>query len=248
MSVLVIGASGATGSLVVDLLLRKGEAVVVILRPAAELPKAWENQKGLKIIRNLAAEMSSADWLPLLNECNTVVSCLGHTLSWKGIYGKPRRLVKDTVQHICEAAMSPERTIPLRFILMNTAGNRNHDLKEKVSIAHRMLLALIRAVLPPHADNEEAANYLRLKIGQNHPGIEWVAVRPVSLVNEEKISPYEVYPSPVRSALFDAGKVSRLNVADLMRRLATDDALWQFWKGQMPVIYNAQDSSKEGQA
>jgi hypothetical protein len=87
-------------------------------------------------------------------------------------------------------------------------------------------------------DNERAADYLRTSIGQNDGAIEWVAVRPDTLINEAEVTAYEMHPSPTRSAVFDAGSISRINVADFMARLITEDDLWNRWKGQMPVIYN----------
>lgn len=68
--------------------------------------------------------------------------------------------------------------------------------------------------------------------------MEWAAVRPDGLINEDRVTEYELYPSPVRSAIFDAGKTSRINVAHFMANLITDESAWQEWKGQMPVIYN----------
>jgi len=93
-------------------------------------------------------------------------------------------------------------------------------------------------LLPPHSDNEHAAYYLRTQVGQNHPAIEWAAVRPDSLVDSSDVTDYEIHPSPTRSAIFNAGETSRINVADLMARLITEEDLWEQWKGQMPVIYN----------
>ncbi|WP_231617681.1 SDR family oxidoreductase [Novipirellula aureliae] len=87
-------------------------------------------------------------------------------------------------------------------------------------------------------DNENAADYLRTKIGQNHKAIEWSAVRPDSLTNEQKVSEYELHASPTRSAIFNPGVPSRINVAHFMADLITDVATWNIWKGQMPVIYN----------
>ena len=65
-----------------------------------------------------------------------------------------------------------------------------------------------------------------------------VAVRPDGLVNEDKVTEYEIYPSPTRSAIFDAGKTSRINVGHFMAKLIRENAIWNRWKGQMPVIYN----------
>jgi hypothetical protein len=99
-------------------------------------------------------------------------------------------------------------------------------------------MGLIRLLLPPHVDNEQAVDYLRTKIGQNSEEIEWAAVRPDNLIDEDRVTAYEVYASPIRSAIFDAGVTSRINVAHFMADLITDDDTWNKWKGQMPVIYN----------
>jgi hypothetical protein len=101
---------------------------------------------------------------------------------------------------------------------------------------------LIRLLVPPHRDNEQAADYLRIQIGQQDRAIEWAAVRPDTLINEDEVTEYEVHPSPTRSAIFDAGKTSRINVGHFMAELITDDELWNRWKGQMPVIYIKESS------
>ncbi len=72
--------------------------------------------------------------------------------------------------------------------------------------------------------------------------VEWVAVRPDGLIDEKNISPYEIHPSPTRSAIFNAGKTSRINVAHFMTDLIMDNQTWNQWKGQMPVIYNTESS------
>jgi hypothetical protein len=122
---------------------------------------------------------------------------------------------------------------------MNTTGNRNRDLPEPVSLGERVVVGIMRLLLPPQADNEQAAEYLRTQIGKHDRDIEWTVVRPDTLVNEAAASEYEVVPSPTRSAVFNPGTTSRANVAHFMARLITDETLWSEWKGTMPVIYNA---------
>ncbi len=128
---------------------------------------------------------------------------------------------------------------------MNTTGNRNRDLEEAISFGEKCVIGLIRLLVPPHRDNEQAADYLRIQIGQQDRAIEWAAVRPDTLINEDEVTEYEVHPSPTRSAIFDAGKTSRINVGHFMAELITDDELWNRWKGQMPVIY-IKESSQSG--
>ena len=178
-------------------------------------------------------------------DCQAIVSCLGHNLTWKGIYGQPRKLVTDATRRLCEAikANKPEQAV--RFILMNTTANRNRDLNEPISFAQKCVIALLRLLLPPHVDNEKAADYLRTKIEQNNECIEWTAVRPDGLTNDDEVTDYEIHPSPTRSAIFNAGKISRINVGHFMANLISDDDLWKKWKGQMPVIYNKSSVDKK---
>jgi hypothetical protein len=173
-----------------------------------------------------------------VNGCHAVASCLGHNISFKGMFGQPRMLVSDATRRLCNAihANNPDR--PVRFVLMNTAGNSNRDIPEKVSSSEKLVVGLIRLFLPPHLDNERAADHLRTKIGPNDKCIEWVVVRPDTLINEAEVSDYEVHASPIRSATFNAGKTSRINTGHFMADLITDDVVFGKWKGQMPVIYN----------
>lgn len=238
MATLVLGASGATGRLLVEQLLSRGGRVVAIVRTPAKLLEASSDHDQLSIIRASILDLGDDEIAQHVNGCTAVASCLGHNLNWKGIYGHPRRLVTDATRRVCEAirANAPKR--PVKFVLMNTAGNSNRNVPEPISLGERCVIGVIRTLLPPQADNEAAADYLRTHIGQNDMAIEWAAVRPDTLVNEDRVSKYEVHPSPTRSALFNAGATSRINVAHFMADLIAEDSTWNRWKGQMPVIYN----------
>ena len=238
MTTLVVGASGATGRQLVAQLLNQGQHVKAIVRSAEKLPEAIKNESRLTIIKASILELSEAEMAEHVAGCDAVASCLGHNLTLKGIYGKPRRLVTDATRRLCNAikANTPKKSI--KYVLMNTSGNRNRDLDEPISFGQKCVIALLRLLLPPHVDNEKAADYLRTNIGQNDAMVEWVAVRPDGLIDEPMVTEYEVHPSPIRSAIFDAGKVSRINVAHFMATLIDNDDLWQKWKGQMPVIYS----------
>ena len=96
----------------------------------------------------------------------------------------------------------------------------------------------MRFLLPPQRDNELAIGYLIDTVGISNKHIEWIAVRPDTLINEVEVSEYIVHPSPIRSPIFDAGKTSRINVADFMVSLLKDEELWEKWKYKTPVIYN----------
>ena len=236
--ILVVGASGATGRLLVQALLNRGQSVIAIVRSPKKLPNTLREHHNLKIVHANPLDLTSAQMAQYIGQCRAVASCLGHTMTWRGIYGQPRRLVTDAVCQLCNAITANQAEQPTKVVLMNTAGNSNRDLHEQVSFMQQCTVWLIRVLLPPHADNENAADYLRIEIGQHNPNIEWSVVRPDNLTNEVQVTEYEVYPSPIRSAIFDAGSTSRANVSDFMASLITEDGLWSQWKGQMPVIYN----------
>lgn len=177
-------------------------------------------------------------------DCQAVASCLGHNLTRKGLFGKPRNLVTDTVRLLCEAILRTTPEKPINFVLMNTAGNSNRDRNEPISFGQKIVIALLRLLLPPHTDNEKAADFLRVNIGQRNPYIEWTVVRPDTLINEENVTGYSLHSSPIRSALFNPGKTSRINVGHFMARLILVDDIWNKWKGQMPVIYNEPENGK----
>jgi len=238
MTTLVVGASGATGKNLVEQLLISKQKVKVIVRSPENLPQSFASNDQLTIIKASVLDISENEIAEHLQDCSAVVSCLGHTLSWKGIYGNPRRLVTDAVDLLCNAIENNAPDKPVKFVLMNTTGNSNRDLDEPISRGQKIVIGLLRLLLPPHVDNEKAADYLRIKVGQKNKFIEWVAVRPDGLVNEDKVTEYELYPSPTRSAIFDAGTISRINVGHFMAELITENDLWNKWKGKMPVIYS----------
>ncbi|MBC8366188.1 SDR family oxidoreductase [bacterium] len=239
MTTLVVGASGATGRLLVEQLLSRGQRVKILVRSVNSLPEKVLKHENLTVILASVLDLGDSEMSQHVQGCDAVVSCLGHNISFKGLFGQPRRLVRDATRRLCGAIKANEVEVPLKFLLMNTTGNSNRDLSEEISFAQKCVLGLLRLLLPPHADNEQAADYLRTEVGQNDNQIEWTAIRPDNLIDDSETSSYEVHPSPTRSAIFNAGTTSRINVAHFMAELIHDQALWTRWKGQMPVIYNS---------
>jgi putative NADH-flavin reductase len=238
MDVLVVGATGATGHLLVGQLLDRGHDVRAVVRSPDRLPEALRDHERLSLTEASLLDLTDAELAQLVDGCDAVASCLGHNLDAKGMFGKPRRLVTDAARRLCGAIRANGADRPTKYVLMNTAGNTNRDLDEPASFAQRSVVGVLRVVLPPQADNEQAAEYLRAVVGQDDAAVEWVAVRPDSLIDEDRVTDYEIHPSPIRDPIFDAGETSRINVAHFMAELITDDEMWNAWKGQMPVIYN----------
>ena len=232
--VLVVGASGATGKLVVAELLQRNVEVISIVRVAGALVDTVGRPPNYcEIVANIA-ELTEQELASHLVGCGVVISCLGHKPSFEGIFGEPRLLVTETIKKVASALESIAPDDKLKIILMNSTGNSNRDIPEKPPFSQRVVISILRMLLPPHVDNEQAADFFRTTIGQDHQRLEWVAVRPDRLTNESKVTAYTTYPSPIRNAIFDSGLTSRENVANL----ATDPDLWAVWRGKMPVIYN----------
>ncbi len=240
MTTLVVGASGATGRLLVEQLLQSGQQVRAVVRSSSRFKAPDLNREQLTVIEASIHDASEADVSGMVDGCDAIASCLGHNLTFKGLFGHPRQLVTDVTRRLCEAVKLNAAAAPVRFVLMNTAGNSNRDRTEPTSFAQRCVIRLLRYGLPPHRDNERATDYLRTNVGQKNTAVEWVVVRPDTLTDATTTTNYETHASPTRSAIFDPGKTSRINTAHFMSQLVADDHLWAEWKGQMPVIYNTQ--------
>ncbi|KAB2877811.1 SDR family oxidoreductase [bacterium] len=242
MTALVVGANGATGRELVRELLNRNVKVKIIVRGTEKIPNEIRTHQNLTIKEASILHLSENELLSYIKDCDAVASCLGHNLSLKGIFGNPKMLVTDTVKKLCDAIKENNPTKPVKFVLMNTTAVNNKDMSEKLAFLEKSVFSLLRNLLPPQLDNERAADYLRTDIGNNNKTITWSIVRPDTLINETTVSEYSIYPSPIRSPIFDAGKTSRINVGHFMSELITNDNIWEKWKGKMPVIYNRSNS------
>lgn len=234
MRVLVVGASGATGRRLVSLLIGQGHEVRAVVRSRATCLERVADPR-LSLVQANLLEASEAEVAAQVRGCDAVASCLGHSPNLKGIYGPPRRLVAATTQRLCEA-IGRNRAGPVRFVLMNSAGVRDAAADPSLPFAQRCLLGVLRHLVPPHADNEQAAQYLQREAGDG--AVDWAVVRPVNLTDAERVSAYVAHASPSGNGVFDPAQVSRINVAHFIAALLTDPAQWARWRGRMPVLYN----------
>ena len=235
MKALVLGASGATGKLVVQQLLKKIIQVRIVVRETAIIPHQISNNKSIEVIKGNINDFEIAKVKDLVKDCDSIICCLGHNISFKGIFGAPRKLVFNTVVKLIEALQS--RELKPKFILMSTTAYTNRKVGEVNTFGEKIVFSLLKVLLPPHKDNMLAADHLVYKLGSK-TNIDWVAVRPDSLLNEENVSEYEVHNNKTRSAIFNPGKTSRINVSNFMAELIANDKLWREWKYKTPVIYN----------
>lgn len=235
MKALVLGASGATGKLVVRQLLKKNIQVRVVVRASAIIPNQISDDKSIEVIKGNINDFEIAKIKDIVKDCASVICCLGHNISFKGILGPPHKLVFNTVVKTIEALQS--RELNPKFILMSTTAYTNRKIGEVNTFGEKIVFSLLKVLLPPHKDNMLAADHLVYKLGSK-TRVDWVAVRPDSLFDEENVSEYETHNNKIRSPIFNPGKTSRINVCNFMAELITNDKLWQEWKHKTPVIYN----------
>jgi nucleoside-diphosphate-sugar epimerase len=237
MQILVLGASGATGKLVVKQLIIRKIKTRILVRDSSTLPKEIQENSLVELVKGNIDDLDSNAMRNLVLNCSVVISCLGHNITFKGLFGQPRYLVLNALRKVSEA-IQQNSLAKVKLILMSTTAYTNPLLDEKNTLGEKILFSLFMMLLPPHNDNIKGANFLNYEIGNQDKKIEWVAVRPDGLIDNAVETAYEISESPLRSPIFDAGKTSRINVSHFIAELVTDANLWKKWLYKTPVIYN----------
>lgn len=235
---LVLGGTGRTGGRVLGQLLERGVKVRAIVRSAERLPAGMTTHAKLAVVEADVLLMSHEELLEQVRGCDAVVSCLGHNIDLKGVLGPPHDLVTRATERVCHAIADLRPPIPVKFVLMSTVSVGHLDrLDTRRGVLERAALLMIRALMPPARDNQKAADFLCGEIGQAHPFVQWVVVRPDSLL-EGEVSEYAVHEGLV-SSLAKPDQTARSNVAHFMCELVTVPKTWDAWRGRLPVIVNA---------
>lgn len=247
--ILVAGSTGATGKHVVQMLLDRGDTeVVAIARSQDKLIGLLQNSKE-KSIENLTIKEAgirdmTVDELKALTEgCTSVVSCLGHNLTFKGMF-REGLFVSETVKKL--TAAMPKGC---RFVLMGTDAVAYPDGSDpKRTRLERGILCLMRCLLPPVKDNELSAEHLFEEAKANPDCYEWVAVRPGDLLEIEEEAgcrvkeDYIIYEHTC-GGLFGDNAIARSQVGHFLAELATMDsgAFQKSYNHKMPVIYQEKE-------
>jgi hypothetical protein len=100
----------------------------------------------------------------------------------------------------------------------------------------KIIMWILRGLVPAARDNQQASDFLWRNIGTAHPFVQWVVVRPDTLL-EGDVSEYALHEGLVNS-LFAPASTNMANVAHLMCELVANPKAWDNWKGKLPVIIN----------
>jgi hypothetical protein len=236
-TVLLLGGTGRTGRHVLRQLLERGIRVRAIVRSAGKLPPNVAGNPNLTVIEASLLSLQDEELQRHLRGCDAVVSCLGHVLSLKGVFGSPRDLVTRAMVRLCHGVEAREPPSPVKLVLLSSVSvNRPGGLDKRRSAFERAFLWVLRGVLPPAKDNQQAADFLVGTIGPANAFIEWVVVRPDSLV-EGEVSEYALHEGIVNS-LFSPGRTNMANVAHVLCEMVANPKTWADWKGKLPVVVN----------
>jgi hypothetical protein len=236
-TVLLLGGTGRTGGRVLTQLLARGVQVRAIVRSASRLPAGVAANPALTVVEADLLSLSGDGLRQHVAGCDAVISCLGHNINLKGMFGPPRDLVTQAVSRVCGAIEALHPAEPVKFILMSTVSvNRPNRLDTRRSAVERAAVAVLRGLIPPARDNQTAADFLVGSVGTRSPFVRWVTVRPDTL-REGDVTAYTLHEGLVAS-LAKADDTNMANVAHFMCELVEDPALFGTWAGKMPVIAN----------
>jgi hypothetical protein len=258
--VLVAGSTGATGKHVVRMLLERGDTEVIAVARSKEKLSGLVNpgneiddkMKNLVVKEASIGSMAIDELKSLVEGCSAVVSCLGHNLTFKGIY-KDGYFVSETAEKL--TSVLPEKSC--RLIHMGSDGVANPDGKsDPVRPRFELfILWMFRMMVPPLLDNEMSAMHL-YQLSIENPSKQWTIVRPGDLIDKDEVDiypvkdtkDYDIFDHP-HGSLFGDNSVARSDVADFMVDLATmeEQAFQEAYNHKMPVIYQkkAESDGKE---
>jgi len=237
-TVLLVGGTGRTGRRALQQLLDRGIRVRAIVRSRGKLAPDVAGHPSLTVIEADLLSLPEEELQRHLDGCDAVVSCLGHVLSLRGVFGPPRDLVTRATTRLCRGIEALAPGAPVRLILMSSVSVlRPGGLDTRRSAFERAFLWLLRGVLPPARDNQRAADFLLEEIGPAHACVEWAVLRPDSLL-EGEVSEYALHEGLV-NGLFAPGSTNMANVAHVICELVANPGTWADWKSKLPVIVNA---------
>jgi uncharacterized protein YbjT (DUF2867 family) len=237
--VLILGATGRTGSQTLTQLLQRHIAVRAIVRSADRLPAGVADDPLLEVVEADVLAMPLGDLVEALDGCDTVISCLGHTISARGLFGAPHLLVEGAIRRVHEALEVRPPAAPVRLVLMSIVSvNLPQHADTRRRRGERAYLGGLGVILPPVRDNQGAADFLAHEVGPTNPRLRWVAVRPDTLVKGD-VAEYALHDTLIAS-IFKPDHTRMSQVAHFMCELVADDTTWQRWAGRMPVIVDTQ--------
>jgi nucleoside-diphosphate-sugar epimerase len=237
-TVLLLGGTGHTGRRVLEQLLSRGVGVRAIVRSAEKVPAQALNHPRLELVEADLLSLSDEELQHHVRGCEAVISCLGHIISLKGMFGPPRDLVTQAATRVCRVIEALHPAKPVKLIVMSSVSvNRPGGADTRRGAFEKAAVWALRGLVPPAKDNQRTADFLVGEIGTENPFVQWVVVRPDTLL-EGDVSEYALHEGLV-SSLAKPDATNMANVAHFMCELVMNPKTWGECEGTLPVIVNA---------
>jgi putative NADH-flavin reductase len=196
MRIAIFGATGGTGSQVVQQALAAGHQITALARDPSRLAASDPNLTSVagSVLDAAAVEQTLAG-------ADAVVVSLGNTAN------NPDFIVSQGTQAIVDAI--GRLGGPRRMVVVSSIGVG--DSKDQVPFAFKMLM---KTVLRKAMEDKERQEAL-----VKASGLDWIIVRPGGLTDAPATGQYQAGVDPKISA----GQVSRADVAAFVLRQLTDD-------------------------
>ena len=163
MKILVFGASGLTGGIVVDLALKRGDQVLVLTRDASKFSHRHPN---LQVLQGSASSMQDIE--NALEGVDAVIHCLG--IGGKG-QGSPTTVVSESVQATLDAM---KKKGVRRIVCMSNVGAGNSG----TWFYNRVVLPVFLRWLKPIIEDKN-----RMEAALKSSSVDWVSVRLPNIVS-----------------------------------------------------------------
>ena len=106
-----------TGRPLVEQLLGKNYIVRIIFHSSHKLPDDIVENPKTTTIEASVLDLTDEEVKEHVKDCDAVVSCLGHVMDFKGIFGEPNNLCTDTTRNLCNTLEKDSLPKPTKFIL-----------------------------------------------------------------------------------------------------------------------------------
>ena len=163
MRILVFGASGLTGGIVVDSALKRGDQVLVLTRDASKFSHRHPN---LQVLQGSASSMQDIE--NALEGVDAVIHCLG--IGGKG-QGSPTTVVYESVQATLDAM---KKKGVRRIVCMSNVGAGNSG----TWFYNRVVLPVFLRWLKPIIEDKN-----RMEAALKSSSVDWVSVRLPNIVS-----------------------------------------------------------------
>jgi putative NADH-flavin reductase len=174
VKLLVVGASGRTGRLVVAQALGHGHEVTAFVRDSARLAMSHER---LRVVVGDAT--APATFAPALEGQDAVVSILGAS------HGSPPTVLADGAANLVRAMTA--RGV-MRLVIVSAAGVGGHT-------GELPLLARVFSLMPAMCAIHEAQEAMEGEVMLS--ALDWTIVRAATLTNKERTGHYRVVEGPI---------------------------------------------------